>query len=71
MLVVQAESADIIATLLQLKKEVKENTGKTIRLTVAGGSEAHLLGSELAQAGVGVITIPSRPFPDTWERRRM
>ncbi|KAL5518561.1 hypothetical protein ACEPAH_244 [Sanghuangporus vaninii] len=70
-LVVHAESADVIATLLQLKKEVEDSTGEVMQLTIAGGSEAHLLAAELAEAGVGVITVPSRPFPDTWERRRI
>ncbi|KAL5534649.1 hypothetical protein ACEPAG_1112 [Sanghuangporus baumii] len=70
-LVVHAESADVIATLVQFKKEVEENTGATMRLTIFGASEAHLLAAELAEAGVGIIIAPSRPSPKTWERRRI
>ncbi|KAL5495679.1 hypothetical protein ACEPAI_1142 [Sanghuangporus weigelae] len=70
-LVVHAESADVIATLVQLKKEVEESTGATMRLTFFGASEAHLLAAELAEAGVGIIIAPSRPLPKTWERRRI
>ena len=68
---VHAESADVISTLLQLKKEVEDTTGRAMQLTITGASEAHLLAAELAEANVGVITMPSRPFPDTWEKRRM
>ena len=42
-----------------------------MQLTIAGASEAHLLAAELAEANVGIIAIPSRPFPETWEKRRM
>ena len=64
-------SADIISSLLLLKDEVEEHTKKTMKLTIAGGSEAHLLAKELGEAGVGVILIPARSFPKEWEGRRM
>lgn len=70
-LVVQVQNADIIASLIELKKEVKTRTGTDIRLTVAGAAEAHLLAKELGEAGVGVILTPSRPFPDDWESKRI
>lgn len=70
-LVVHAESADVIATLVQLKKEVEGITCTAMRLTIFGASEAHLLAAELAEAGVGVIIAPSRPLPKFWEMRRM
>ncbi|KAI9569587.1 composite domain of metallo-dependent hydrolase [Boletus coccyginus] len=60
-LVVEAQSADIIASLIKLKKE----------LTVAGAAEAHLLAKNLGEANVGVIVTPSRPFPETWEKQRI
>ncbi|KAJ7793926.1 hypothetical protein B0H14DRAFT_2392986 [Mycena olivaceomarginata] len=69
-LVVHAESADIIASLLVLKKEVEALGGAPIRLTLAGATEAHLLAKELGEAGVGVI-VQQRPFPSTWEERRI
>ncbi|KAJ7089245.1 carbohydrate esterase family 9 protein [Mycena belliarum] len=69
-LVVDVESADIIASVLVLKQEVEAATGKTIRLTLAGATEAHLLAEEIGQAGVGVI-LQQRPFPSAWERKRI
>ncbi|PSR81135.1 hypothetical protein PHLCEN_2v6470 [Hermanssonia centrifuga] len=70
-LVVDADSADIIATLILLKREVEDKTGNTIHLTITGALEAHLLAKELAEAKVGIIQVPSRPFPTVWDRRRI
>lgn len=64
-------SADIIATLIVLKREVEHDTKTRIRLTIAGGGEAHLLAKELGDANVGVILNPVRPFPASWESRRI
>ncbi|KAF9029564.1 composite domain of metallo-dependent hydrolase [Hymenopellis radicata] len=69
-LVINVDSADIMATLIQLKSEVEVSTGETLKFTFVGGSESHLLASEISGAGIGVILIPSRPFPITWEGRR-
>lgn len=70
-LVIETHSVDVIATLIQLKKEFEARTGHSLRMTVAGATEAYLLASELAEAGVGVVLTRARPFPETWERRRM
>ncbi|KDQ28082.1 hypothetical protein PLEOSDRAFT_1077055 [Pleurotus ostreatus PC15] len=70
-LVIEAHSADIIATLILLKREVEREIGSDIRMTISGATEAHLLARELAQAAVGVIVRPSRPFPYVWEDRRL
>lgn len=70
-IVVEAESADVIATLIVLKREVEEKTGARIQMTIAGATEAHLLAKELAAAKIGVVLVPSRPFPATWEQKRM
>ncbi|KAH9858830.1 hypothetical protein C2E23DRAFT_800280 [Lenzites betulinus] len=70
-LVVNTGSADIIATLIMLKKEVEGQTGAHMKLTIASASEAHLLASELAEANIGVIVTPSRSFPFTWDERRV
>ncbi|KAJ6630996.1 carbohydrate esterase family 9 protein [Mycena sp. CBHHK59/15] len=70
-LVVEAHSADIIASLILLKSEVERANGRTIQMTITGASEAHLLAKELGEAGVGVILNPSRSFPYAWEDRRM
>ncbi|KAJ7731104.1 hypothetical protein DFH07DRAFT_1065777 [Mycena maculata] len=69
-LVVEVESADIIASLLVLKKEVEAANGNAIHLTLAGAAEAHLLAKEIGQAGVGVI-VQQRPYPSKWEQKRL
>ncbi|ESK97124.1 carbohydrate esterase family 9 protein [Moniliophthora roreri MCA 2997] len=70
-LVVEAHSADIIATLILLKKQVELEKRATLKLTITGGAEAHLLAGELAAADVGVVLSPPRPFPYVWEDRRI
>jgi hypothetical protein len=70
-LVVETHSADVIATLIALKREFESHTGQLLRLTITGATEAHLLASELVEAGVGVVLIPARSFPETWQQRRM
>jgi hypothetical protein len=60
-----------MASLILLKKEVEEQLDTKLKMTFLGGTEAHLLAKELAEAGVGVILTPPRSFPDTWERRRV
>ncbi|KAJ7512479.1 carbohydrate esterase family 9 protein [Mycena galericulata] len=69
-LVVDVESADLIASLLVLKKEVEAAKGNTIRLTLSGATEAHLVAKEIGQAGVGVI-VQQRPYPSKWEQKRL
>ena len=68
---VNADSADIIASLILLKREVEEKVGSHMQLTISGAIEAHLIAQEIADAGVGIIQVPARPFPTVWERRRM
>jgi hypothetical protein len=70
-LVIETHSAEVIATLIELKREFEAHTGHPLRMTVAGATEAYLLASELAEAGVGVVLTRARPFPKTWERQRM
>ncbi|KAI0949512.1 hypothetical protein AcW1_009102 [Taiwanofungus camphoratus] len=70
-LVVDVDSSDIIATLIRLKEEVETKTGHALKLTIVGGTEAHLLAKELGEANVGVILKPSRPYPYTWDHRRI
>ncbi len=68
---VEAHSADVIATLVLLKKEVEIEKRTSIKLTITGATEAHILAKELGEADVGVVVSPSRPFPTLWEDRRM
>lgn len=70
-LVIETNSGDVIATLIELTKEFEALSGHPLRMTVAGATEAYLLASELAEAGVGVVLTRVRPFPLTWEQRRM
>ncbi|KAJ7056247.1 hypothetical protein C8F01DRAFT_993443, partial [Mycena amicta] len=42
----------------------------SLRLVIAGGTEAHLLAKELGAAGVGVL-LQQRPYPGTWEEKRI
>ncbi|KAA1466778.1 hypothetical protein DENSPDRAFT_766715 [Dentipellis sp. KUC8613] len=70
-LVVHVDSADPMARLLELKKEVENNRGSRMQMVFAGATEAHLLAKEIGDAGVGVILIPSRPVPMTWDDRRI
>ncbi|KAJ7589790.1 hypothetical protein C8J56DRAFT_1139426 [Mycena floridula] len=70
-LVVTANSADVIATLLSLKKEVERETKTKLTMTIVGGAEAHLLADDLAAASVGVILLPPRSVPYNWDSRRI
>jgi len=70
-LVVTVHSADIMATLIELKKEIEVQHKAKIQLTFSGASEAHLLAKEIGEAGIGVILIPVHPFPVTWKSRRV
>ncbi|KAJ6595658.1 composite domain of metallo-dependent hydrolase [Mycena vulgaris] len=70
-LVINVNSADIIASLIELKREVEAQRGATMKMTLTGAAEAHLLAAELAAANVGVILAPPRSFPYNWEHRRI
>ncbi|KAI0030405.1 carbohydrate esterase family 9 protein [Vararia minispora EC-137] len=70
-LVVEAYSADVIATLIELKGEVERVKESTLQLTIVGAAEAHILAAELGAAEVGVVLSPVRPFPYTWEQKRI
>ncbi|KAJ8523536.1 hypothetical protein ONZ45_g113 [Pleurotus djamor] len=70
-LVVEVHSADIMAALLMMKTEIEDRKGSFMRLIFSGATEAHLLAHEISRASVGVILSPSRPFPSTWEDRRI
>ncbi|GBE80175.1 predicted protein [Sparassis crispa] len=70
-LVIDVASADIMVTLLKLKAQIEEERGSTLRMVFARATEAHLIASEIAQAKVGVILDPVRPFPQIWDERRI
>ncbi|GLB34476.1 putative carbohydrate esterase family 9 protein [Lyophyllum shimeji] len=70
-LVVNVDSADIMATLLNLKSEYERLSGNILRLTFAGASEAHLLAEEIGKAEVSAVLTSPRPYPGYWEQRRI
>jgi hypothetical protein len=67
---VHTDSADHIATVLQLKREVEAHTKKSLKLSLVGATESHLLAKEISEAGVGVVVLPAKTFPSDWQRRR-
>lgn len=69
-LVVTVHSADAIASLLSVKKEVEEVSSSKIHLTVLGGAESHLVADALADAKVGVVLAPLQSYSTSWEQRR-
>jgi len=70
-LVIKADNADIIAALIELKREVEEETRVSLQVTIVGAAEAHILAGELAAANIGVIVTSPRPFPLDWESKRI
>jgi hypothetical protein len=60
-----------MASLLHLKAEYDQKSRRSLRLTFAGATEAHLLAREISEAGVSVILTSPRPFPHNWDQRRM
>ncbi|CAE7231904.1 unnamed protein product [Rhizoctonia solani] len=70
-LVITVHKADDMATLLELKSEVEDITSVPLRVTFAGATEAHLIAKDIAAANVGVIVIPTRSFPASWDQSRV
>jgi hypothetical protein len=70
-LVIKAYSADIISSVVLLKREVEKETGKKMKLTILGGAEAHIIAHELGRAHIGVLLVPFRQFPADWQSRRI
>ncbi|KAH6915125.1 hypothetical protein BKA70DRAFT_566770 [Coprinopsis sp. MPI-PUGE-AT-0042] len=70
-LVIEVDSADIMASLLILKMDVENRIGSRMRMVFSGAQEAHLLAHEISVADVGVILSPARPYPMVWDQRRI
>ncbi|KAF9460668.1 carbohydrate esterase family 9 protein [Collybia nuda] len=70
-LVVNVDSADIMATLLKLKSEFEASNGRAIRMTFVGATEAHLLAHQIGSANVSVVVTSPRPYPGYWESQRI
>ncbi|KAH8884902.1 hypothetical protein GQ53DRAFT_751554 [Thozetella sp. PMI_491] len=67
-LVIDAQSADVIATVLKFKTE--HEALKDIRLAFHGGAESWLVAKELAAADAGVILNPFLSYRTSWDERR-
>ncbi|PKS06100.1 hypothetical protein jhhlp_007934 [Lomentospora prolificans] len=73
---VTVHSADIIASLLDMKEQVEaaiisgfgQNT--TLRMVIIGGAESHLLAEDLASSNVGVVLAPMQSYAVSWDQRR-
>ncbi|KAH7091723.1 composite domain of metallo-dependent hydrolase [Auriculariales sp. MPI-PUGE-AT-0066] len=71
-LVVSVTGADAMVALLRMKKQVERaNGGEKLRMVFMQAGEAHIVAKEIAEAGVGVILSPLRPFPVTHDERRI
>lgn len=74
-LVIEVHSADTIASLLRLKKEVSKalaaiNSSADLRLVLFGGAESWILADQLSEANVSVILSPLFSYATTWDQRR-
>lgn len=69
-MVLTAHSADVIASILEMKAWVEKLGKTTIRLVIWGGAESWILADELAEAKVGVALAPLLAYSETWEQRR-
>ncbi|KAK6910652.1 hypothetical protein I203_104684 [Kwoniella mangroviensis CBS 8507] len=66
-LVIRTDKADIIASIIRLKKEV----AKEAKITILGGQESWIVADELAENDIGVIVAPVRSYPGEWDSRRI
>jgi hypothetical protein len=75
-LIIAADSADVIASLIRLKFTIEAamtdsaTITTTLRLIIIGGAESHLVASELAHANVSIVLAPLLPHAQTWDQRR-
>ncbi|KAK4119149.1 hypothetical protein N657DRAFT_666849 [Parathielavia appendiculata] len=69
-LVITVHSADVIASLLKVKRVVEEATQTPLRLVIYGGAESHLVAEQLAAAKVGVVLAPAFAYRASWDQRR-
>ncbi|KAF4810242.1 hypothetical protein CGCSCA5_v010727 [Colletotrichum siamense] len=77
-LVLTIHSADAIVAALRVKSAVEEalaaksqtTVSPKLKVAIIGGAESHLVASELAEAGVGVVLSPFQSYSTTWDQRR-
>lgn len=70
-LALTVNSADAIAAVLRVKKDVEEfYDGQPINVAIIGAGEAHLVANEIAEANIGVILSPLLKKAQSWDNRR-
>jgi imidazolonepropionase-like amidohydrolase len=77
-LVVTVHSADTMASIIRMKKDVETAISKHrdsykhkhLRFVVLGGAEAHIVAAELASSNIAVILAPMLPHAQSWDQRR-
>ncbi|KAF9076825.1 hypothetical protein BDP27DRAFT_1312651 [Rhodocollybia butyracea] len=70
-LIVEVESADIMASLILLRHEVDGKIGGQMRMVFIGATESWLLAKEIGQARIGVILTSLKPVATKWDERRI
>jgi hypothetical protein len=79
-LIIAADSADVIASLIRLRYTVDmaladaASTASTAtprpRWVIIGGAESHLVAQDLADADISIVLAPLLPHAQTWDQRR-
>jgi imidazolonepropionase-like amidohydrolase len=75
-LVITVHKADTIAALLRLKSKIDSaiqktsSTNASLRLTLLGAAEAHLLAPDLSASNTSIVLAPPFPYAETWDQRR-
>jgi hypothetical protein len=67
--VVQVDDKDEIASIIQMKRQLKTDFGYSVRFIILGGAEAHLVAIHLQQSSIPVILMPARCYPSSWSQR--
>lgn len=67
--VVQIDDKDEIASIIQIKQQLKQQFGYSVKFIILGGAEAHLVAMHLQQSSIPVILMPARCIPNTWSQR--
>ncbi|CAO3609416.1 unnamed protein product [Cunninghamella echinulata] len=67
--VVQVDDKDEIASIIQIKQQLKQQFGYSVKFIILGGAEAHLVAMHLQGSSIPVILMPARCIPNTWSQR--
>lgn len=67
--VVHVDDKDEIASVIQIKQQIKQQYGYSVQFIILGGAEAHLVAIHLQKASIPVILMPARCIPQNWSQR--